>query len=76
MILEKISVDSDLSEGALEVTLDYWDKPTKLFVSTGQIKLGVRLAQKYNLKLCVDNDLNIDGWYVTGQYNGIFSPGA
>lgn len=79
MILNKITVNCDLSESAFEqamkecyASLD--NKPT-LFVSTALIAIAHSIcAGKYAIK--VDTNLNQDEWYVTTRWRGVYSPGA
>jgi len=78
MILNKVDIDSDLSEASVEGALaNLYDQDDRaLFVGTDQIDRGMKIARKYHLKLYVDDALCRDAWYVKSRYFGLFSPGA
>jgi hypothetical protein len=38
--------------------------------------VATRIIRNTTIKLYVDSELEADGWYLQGQWNGVFSPGA
>lgn len=81
MILTRITVDSDLSEAAIEYAIkslhEYKTSQVgALYVSSEGLRDGGTLARKFHLTLYLDDNLPPDAWYVKDKWFGVFSPGA
>jgi hypothetical protein len=77
MILERMKIDADLSEASLGWAKEQvLGEPQKLTVSTALMDVATRIIRNTTIKLYVDTELEADGWYLQGQWNGVFSPGA
>jgi hypothetical protein len=77
MLLKRLNVDADLSEASYKWAEEQTLKPiTTLVVGSNSLNIGAKLADKYKVKLYLDTTLEGDAWYLHGQWDGVFSPGA
>lgn len=78
MKLDRLTVDSDLSESSVACALSGLPSAGSryLVVSPAGLAYAPKLAQMFGLMLQMEPDLPRDAWYVYNEYFGVFSPGA